>query len=147
MFKEAVMSAVATLGRNAPKIADHIMRQAFPRTVEESEREGAAKIFRRGVIDAVKNIISVPVNPESQTDFSDIDPAFAVIARRLKKSHYYVEDEIEQYVVVRELIENPAWLDSARKLMRRKGDENLAEAKVLDELYAAVIAVERQAAE
>lgn len=109
-----------------PRLRTPIIRQVFPRTVDAAQEEGADRIFRKAVVEAVKDIIAVRVNPE-QSDFRDIDQAFAVIARDLRKSHYYVEIDIEQYKSVRELIDNPPWLDSARKLMRRKGEECLAE--------------------
>jgi hypothetical protein len=47
-------------------------------------------------------------------------------------------ESADEYVDVPSLIAEPALLNDARKFMRRKGEECLAEAKILDELYAAV---------
>jgi len=137
-FAEAVWVAAAHLGKNAPKIADEIIRAIFPRTVIEAEKEGADRMLRRGVIEAIKKILGM-AEDNDQSDFRDIDPSFASIVRRLHKAAYFVEAGVDEYVPVGQLIQNPEWLDSARKLMRRKGEECLAEAKVLDELYEAVM--------
>jgi len=137
-FAEAVWIAAGEVGKNAPKIADEVLRAIFPRTSTEAEKEGADRMLRRGVIEAIKKILSA-VEADDQGDFGEIDPSFASIVRRLHKGAYYVEGDVEEYIPVGQLIKNPEWLDSARKLMRRKGEECLAEAEVLDELYEVVI--------
>lgn len=143
-FVEMVRAAAATIGHNAPRITDEIIGTAFPRTVFEAAQEGADRMLRQGVIIETKRILTRgDEDNNNQADFADIDPTFAGIVQRLKKHEYFVE-AIDEYVPVPKLIENPALLDDARKLMRRKGEECLAEAQVLDELYAAVTAGAQQ---
>lgn len=136
-FVEMVWSAVATCGKNAPKIADRILKKAFPRTVEEAAYEGADKMLRKGVIAEIKRIIRNEIPTDEQRDFSDIEPNFTPIVRRLKSNAYYVEG-LQEYCSIPELIENRVLLDDARKHLRKKGEECLADAAVLDELYEAV---------
>lgn len=136
-FAEMVWSAAAKVGNNAPAITDKIIKRAFPQTCTEARIEGADKMLRIGVIADVKRILKRGAVDETQIDFSDLAPDFAAIARDLKSRSYFVESANE-YVDVPSLIADPALLDDARKFMRRKGEECLAEAKILDELYVAV---------
>jgi hypothetical protein len=130
------------LGNNATRIADDMIARAFPRTVEEAALEGADKMLRSGVISEVKRILTKNIDDDETIDMATIDPTFGEIVTKLKKGKYFVEEAhgepVNEYVSVADLINDPGMLDSARKLMRRKGEECLAEAKVLDELYAAV---------
>jgi hypothetical protein len=135
-FAELVWSTAAKVGNNAPAITDKIIKRAFPQTVAEARIEGADKMLRVGVIAEVKRILKHATD-DTQIDFSDVAPEFATIARKLKSKTYFVESA-DEYVDVPSLIADPALLDDARKFMRRKGEECLAEAKILDELYAAV---------
>jgi hypothetical protein len=136
-FAELVWSAAAKVGNNAPAITDKIMKRAFPQTCAEARIEGADKMLRVGVIADVKRILKHGSIDETQIDFSELAPAFATIAQKLKSKTYFVESA-DEYVDVPSLIAEPALLNDARKFMRRKGEECLAEAKILDELYAAV---------
>lgn len=136
-FAELVWAAAAKVGNSAPAVADRIMKRAFPQTVSEARVEGADKMLRVGVIAEVKRILKHGAADEMQADFSDLAPEFAKIARDLKSKTYFVESANE-YVDVASMIAEPALLDDARRYMRRKGQECLAEAEVLDELYAAV---------
>lgn len=139
-LSEMVWSAALRLGtRSAPRIADDILSKAYPRTVEEAEVEGAVTALRRGFIADVERIVRSAAGDDTQIDIGDIDPAFQTIARKLKSNSYYVETR-QQQETVSSLVSTPAWLDDARKHMRRKGEECLAEATTLDELYAAVTA-------
>jgi hypothetical protein len=67
----------------------------------------------------------------------EIPEPYQQIVSKLKGEAHYVE-KLSAYVPVSLLIENPDWLDDARKYKRRKGEETIAEASVLDELYEAV---------
>lgn len=134
-FAEMVWGAAARFGRDPSKITDDIIRRAFPRTCEEAEVEGADKMLRVGVTKEVRRIVSH--GDPGQLDFSDIEPSYRDIVSRLKKAAYFVES-VGKYVPVPDLINTPSMLDDARKLMRRKGEECLAEAQVLDELYEAI---------
>ena len=134
-FADLVRNASTWLGMNAPKIADHIIARTFPRTIKEAEAEGADKMLRTGVIKEIKRVLTG--QDDAQIDMAEIDPAFGEIVGKLKKGSYFVE-EVDAYVPVAKLIGDPTMLDSARKLLRRKGEECLAEAQVLDELFEAV---------
>jgi hypothetical protein len=76
---------------------------------------------------------------DNQADFASIAPEFGAYVEKLKKARYYVE-AVAEYVSVADLIAEPEFLDDARKHMRRKGEECLAEAEQLDQLYHAVTA-------
>jgi hypothetical protein len=136
-FAELVWTTAAKVGNNAPAIADKIIKRAFPETYSEAQIEGADKMLRTGVIESIKSILKHAASDDNQMDFSEIDPKFSRIVKKLKSKTYFVESAGE-YVSVSRLIEEPDLLDDARRHMRRKGMECLAEAKVLDELYAKV---------
>lgn len=136
-FNTLVWEAAHRVGNSATRITDDIIRSVFPKTAEHAEYEGADKMLRHGVIVEVKRILTKNKDDADQIDMHSIDPSFGEIVSRLKKSKYFVE-ELDEYVPVAELIRNPELLDSARKLMQRKGEECLAEAKTLGELFEAV---------
>ena len=138
-FTILVLNTAAMVGNNAGRIAEAIIRQAFPRTSAEADAEGADKALRIGVISEVKRVLRRSLDDADQIAFSDIDPAFRPIVQRLKSKTYFVES-IEEYVLVSRLIGEPHLLDEAQKFMHRKGQECLAEADTLRELHRAVIA-------
>jgi hypothetical protein len=141
LFHELVWKAVDRVGYSAAAITDAIIALAFPETVKVAEREGAFTMLRTGVNDAVRGVLKT-VPDERQIDFAQVDPQFRTILKRigLKNVRYYVES-LGAHVPVPELMGKPSLLDDARKYMRRKGEECIAEATRLDELYAAVIAI------
>jgi hypothetical protein len=63
----------------------------------------------------------------------------------LRSKSYFAESAAE-YVAIPDLIAEPELLDDARRFMRRKGIECLAEADRLDALYAAVTGTGRDTA-
>lgn len=136
-FAELVWDASHRLGSSATRIADEIIATAFPKTVEEAGHEGADKMLRHGVVAEVKRILTRTSDADGQIDMSSIDKSFGEIVGRLKKGKYFVE-ELDEYVSVADLIKNPEYLGSARDLMLRKGEECLAEARTLGELYDAI---------
>lgn len=137
-FAELVWAAAAKVGNNAPRIADKIIKQAFPQTYSEAQIEGADRMLRTGVIESIKPLLrSAAATDHGTIDFSEINNSFVPIVRKLTSATYYVES-INQYVGVQTLIDDPALLDDARRHMRRKGEECIGQANVLDELYAAV---------
>ena len=138
-LNEMVWEAAAQVGQNAPKIADAILERAFPRTHAEATIEGADKLLRDGLIATVKSVLRTAGADVEQLDFSDIDEAFREIAGTLKRPSYYVE-KLAEYVAVGTLIARPDLLDDARRFLRRKGEECIAEADRLDQLHAAVLA-------
>ena len=136
-FAERVWEVASQLGNNAPKIADDIMGEAFPLTCSQARAEGAMRMLRIGIISEVKRILRNRDDGLGQGDFADRCDAFAPLVRDLRSKSYFVESA-EEYVVVPDLIAEPDLLDGARRFMRRKGLECLAEADRLDALYAAV---------
>ena len=138
-FAAHVWQAAAQLGRSAPRIVDHILRDVFPETTDAADAEGAATILRTGCISEVKRVLRTRPQDEAQSAFDDIDPSFRPYVAPLQRPSYYVPER-EEEVPVPELIAAPHELDAARRFMRRKGMECLAEADRLDVLYEAVIA-------
>ena len=136
-FHELVWRAAAIEGDNAPRIADRIIGEAFPATARAAETEGADRMLRDGVIREVKRVLRGAGPDERQRDFHEIDPEFAPLVAPLRTHAYYVPST-EQYVEVPRLIADPDLLDEARRFMRMKGLECIAEADGLDSLYAAV---------
>lgn len=140
-FYDAVAIAISEVGRNATRIADRVISDAFPETADAAEREGADRMLRVGVIAKVTSILTKGSQDDVQHDFVEIAADFMPIVNRLHShSHYVPLVDVQQYVHVSRLIQNPDWLDAARKFKRQKGEETLAEADVLDELFHAVTA-------
>lgn len=136
-FFVAVWNAARTEGMSAPRITDRIIRDLWPNTAKAAADEGADLMFRRGVIASVKFVLRRPIADPAQIDMAQIAPSFSAIVEKLKRPSYQVPS-LSQYVGVADLIRNPDWLDEARKFMRQKGEECLAEAKTLDQLYREV---------
>jgi hypothetical protein len=136
-FAERVWAIAARLGNNAPKIADDIMEAAFPLTCTQAREEGALRMLRTGIISEVKRILRNRDDGVGQADFSEVCDGFVPLVKALRSKSYFVEGA-EEYVAVPDLIAEPDLLDDARRFMRRKGRECLAEADRLDALYAAV---------
>jgi hypothetical protein len=137
-FAESVWRTSARLDTlSATRIADDMLGRSFPATLSAAEDEGASTMLRKGVIAAVKDVLASPVSSVAQADFASISSAFAPTVRTLKRPSYFVEARGE-YVSVADLIREPVLLNDARGFMRRKGDECLAEADRLDQLYREV---------
>lgn len=138
-FFDLVNQAAAVHGLNAKAVADAVIRGAFPETTAAAEVEGADSMLRNGVIAFLaQHFKHAPRSTPAQLEL-DIPAPLTPIVAKLKAAAHYVES-VGQYVPVPVLIANPHWLDDARKYKRRKGEETLAEAAVLDELYDAVVA-------
>jgi predicted RNA binding protein with dsRBD fold (UPF0201 family) len=139
-FHEAVWISAAKHGMRPAIVSGEIIASLFPRTSAEASGEGAAAYLRDGVTKAVKAVFSRKPIDEKQGDFAQISPAFSMHVENLKRNAYYVES-IDEFLTIPELIKRAELLDEARKYLRRKGEEVLAEAAQLDKLYAAVMAV------
>lgn len=139
VFYQHVHSAMMEVGNSAPRIADRILVEAFPETSDAAEREGADKMLRDGVIAFLTSYLKRNSNAPmaGQSDFADISEEFHDIVGRLHNASQYVPT-LQQHMPVSFLISNPDYLDEARKFKRQKGEETLAEATILDELYDAV---------
>lgn len=139
VFHEAVWVSAAKHGKRPAVVAGEIIGALFPKTVSEADTEGAAAYLRDGVTRAVKSVFSKKQADEGQADFASIDPAFSMQVQNLKRWSYYVES-LDEFIDIPDLIKNANLLDEARKYLRRKGEETLAEAAQLDKLYAAIVA-------
>jgi hypothetical protein len=138
-FAASVWEIASRLGNNAPRIADDIMEDAFPLTCSQARQEGALKMLRTGIITEVKRILRNQDDGLGQGDFCEVTETFAPLVRALRSKTYFVESA-QEYVGIPDLIAEPDMLDDARRFMRRKGIECLAEADRLDALFAAVTA-------
>ena len=136
-FREMVAIAAARVGNNAPRIADIVIREAFPVTLSAAEDEGADRMLRTGVVTEIKRVLRSGTDDAEQHDFGDIAPEFQAIARRLG-AHSFLVPSLREYVPVTRLVAEPALLDEARKFMRSKGLECIGVADVLDQLFVAV---------
>jgi len=138
IFYQHVHAAMQEVGNSAPRIADRVIAEAFPATSEAAEREGADRMLRDGVISFLTRYLkSSRTAAAEQIDFATISEDFQDIVKKLHSNSHYVPT-LQQHMPVAFLIENPDYLDEARKFKRQKGEETLAEATVLDELYEAV---------
>lgn len=138
LFYDRMNEAVAVHGLNPAAVADVIIAEAFPDTLSAAAQEGADTMLRKGVIDFLSSHFKrAPKHHPQQTAFEFPDHVKPIVAK-LKGEAHYVES-LGQLVPNAMLVSNPAWLDDARKYKRRKGNETLAEADVLDELYEAVL--------
>lgn len=137
-FVSAVWNAARSYGLSAPRITDAILRDLFPQTAKAALEEGADLMLRRGVIIAVKVVLRTSAGHPEQVDMASVHASFAPIVERLNRRSFHVPS-LEVEVQVSELILNPDWLNEARVFMRQKGEETIAQADVLDELYRAVI--------
>lgn len=139
VFYQRVHAAMMEVGNSAPRIADRVIAEAFPETADAAEREGADKMLRDGVIEFVSKYLKRNSNApmDEQGDFSELSDEFRDIVGRLHSHSHYVPT-LQQHMPVGFLIANPEYLDEARKFKRQKGEETLAEAAALDELYDAV---------
>jgi hypothetical protein len=138
LFRKLFWEAATSVGYSASAITDSVIGRAFPETVKAADQEGAYSMLRDGVMIFVRKLLkSCP--SAHQIDFGQIEPQFRTITKKigLKNVRYFVES-LDRHVDVPDLIKDPNLLDDARKFMRRKGEECIAEADRLDELYYAV---------
>lgn len=138
-FHAAVWVSAAKHGMKPSHVAADIMEELYPQTLSAAGDEGALAYLRDGINKAVKQVFSAKPKDENQDSLFDIDASLMPHVENLKRFSFYVE-AIDEFLTVTDLIKNVRWLDDARKHLRRKGEETLAEASRLDKLYAAVIA-------
>ncbi|TAZ20705.1 hypothetical protein ELH77_19050 [Rhizobium ruizarguesonis] len=143
IFFDLVNKAVANHGLDPKAVADEVMTEAFPETTAASQIEGADAMLRNGVIAFLKQHFKHTPSADPRQLTFDIPELLTPIVAKLKAVSHYVES-LGQYIPVPVLIVNPVWLDDARRYKRRKGEETLEEAAVLDELYDAVIDMDGQ---
>jgi len=136
-FYDLIEDAIGLYGPVVPVVTNAIIERAFPETFETAEREGCNTMLHGGVKAAVSRYIRNRPATDDQPGFEDICGAFRDYISELKSSAYTVPSRGEA-VSVSALIAEPDLLDEARKYMRQKGLECMAEAKRLDDLYLAV---------
>ena len=137
-FYTVIERAVATHGGNVPLVTREAIDAAFPDSVEASEREGCDSMLYSGVKEAVSKYIRSRRDNADQADFSDLCDQFKPYISELKSTSYTVPS-LGEAIPIGRLIAFPPLLDEARQFMRQKGNECLAEAKRMDDLYAAVM--------
>lgn len=140
-FYQMADDARARLGESPAKITNDIIERAFPETVAASETEGCDRMFREGVLAAVKHYIRKPGEDTRQSSFEDIFPGLLPYVEALGSVSYYVPSGSGGegvFMHVADLCQQPEALDAARKFMRLKALETSREADRLDDLYAAV---------
>lgn len=138
-FYQLAEQARAKYGDHAPKITDDIIAAAFPETVAASEVEGCDRMLRDGVKSQIAKYIRKPRRDTRQRTFEDISDEFKPLVEVLGSVAYYVPCATGgEYVGVPDLCHDADALDAARKFMRMKGEETLAEADRLDQLFAAI---------
>lgn len=147
-FHSLVWKAVLSVGRNAPRITDRVLGQAFPRTQQEAIHEGADKMFRTGVLTEVRTILKggdEDEDAEGQADFSDVEETFRPIVLKLNCRALFVEVR-EEFIPIDDLIEQcltrandePDWLEDAWRYLRRKSLETYRQSRTAEELWLAV---------
>lgn len=147
LFATMIESAIIALKTSKPgKIAEEVLPKLFPKTFKAASDEGASAHLLNGFTAAVRaHVKSLPMLAESaQETFFARHPKLFPYIQELSH-HTYYSPNVDQYVSIFELCEKPELLDSARKFMRQKGEETIAEADRLDDLYNAVIRTRRAA--
>ncbi len=138
-FYQLADQARVKFGDNAPRITDDVIEAAFPETVAASLTEGCDRIFREGVKNAVTKYIRKPSRDTRQRTFNDIDESLLPLVEPLGSVAYFVPAiDGGEYIGVPDLCHDAEALNKARLFMRQKGEETLAEADKLDQLYHAV---------
>jgi hypothetical protein len=137
LYHEKKNEAVAIFGMSAAKVADHIIKQCFPETVNAAEREGCGYMLRSGLIQQLTNDFkhTSPID-KHQFEFDFPEKIRSIIGKLKGESHYVPSEAL--WIRNQDLFDNPEWLDGARRFKRDKGNEVLAEADVLDEIYFAL---------
>lgn len=137
IFLQKVNEAVAIHGLNAKAVTDAVIVEAFPETISAAIDEGADSMLRNGVIDFLSSHFKrVPAHHPFQLSL-DIPESVRPIVAKLKGEAHYVK-KLGRYVPNAILISNRSWLNDARNYKRAKGNEVLAEAQLLDEIYVAL---------
>jgi len=131
--------ARAKVGDSAPRITNEIIEAAFPESMAAAELEGCDRMLRDGVKDAIAKYIRKPQSDTRQRTFEDIAEDLLPLVSNLGSVAYYVPapDGGGEYVGIPDLCVDRESLDAARKFMRTKGEETLAEADKLDDLFFA----------
>ncbi len=137
LFYDRMNDAVAIHGLNPAAVADVIIAEAFPDTLAAASHEGAETMLRTGVIDFLSSHFKRAPKLDPMQSTFDFPESVKPIVAKLKGEAHYVQS-LGQYVPNALLVSNPAWLDDARRYKRQKGNETLAEADILDELYDAI---------
>lgn len=144
-FYAAVDMARQTVGESPAKIADEVIKTAFPHSYDSTREEGCDDMLRVGVIKAITRYITKPAASERQTHMNDIEPDLLPLVEPLSKTAYLVpslegsvvdEDTrtIGFYVPIADLIADLDALKSARDFLAEKAGHVQAEADKLSVL-------------
>lgn len=118
-------------------IAAAVIFDAFPETVTASKGEGCERIFFAAVQEEIRDCIKKPKVPKNQLTWDDVPGFLVVLMKELKSEAFFVPDDKGggELVDIGVVVKNLPKLDLARKYLRKKGDETLAEATRLDGIY------------
>lgn len=131
-------------GNSAPGIADAVITTTYPKTVKVSQKEGAYGLLRTGVVVFVRAYLKgegIHITPTADADQAgmwEIAPGFQEVAAQLTHEEYFVPS-LGDFVPKAKLIALPPLFDEARKFVRSKGDECIAEADRMDIAYVALM--------
>ncbi|HWE19666.1 MAG TPA: hypothetical protein VG758_21195 [Hyphomicrobiaceae bacterium] len=136
-----VKETALEVGRSAPLIVERMLIDLCPKTWEWSRKEGVDASVRSGLVKTVKDYLKDKSDRNAQLDFAEISEQFGAhvveILKRFSSLSHFVPSAGE-YVPLRELMNDQAQLDEARKFKRVKGEETMEEANNLDQLYEAL---------
>ena len=137
-YLEIKAAAIAKFGMRPAPVADAILAECFPETTYAAKREGCDMTLRLGLIETLKKEFKHAAQPDEFEQYSfEFPESIRDIVPRLKGTSQYVEG-YGGYIPNKALFSRSDWLDDARKYKRKKGDEAIAVANVLDEIYAAL---------
>jgi len=137
-LNDLIVESMSRVGMTPSGIADDVLPLAFPLSLPSLQAEGGEGLLRDGLVRHIKRVLDRPAATPAQRDFSELDFAFGAIVDRLPKRVFFVPSR-NVFVWIVDLINDPALLDEARLFTRKKGEETIATAVLLDQLYAAVI--------
>jgi hypothetical protein len=140
---QAIRRLLKPEGNSAPNIADAVIDVCYPQTVKVAKGEGAYGVLRTGVVVFVRAYLKgegerVTAADDATAGMWEIAPGFQEVAAQLTHGEYYVPS-VADFVPKGKLIALPALFDEARKFIRSKGDECIAEADRMDIAYAALM--------
>jgi len=141
IFAEYVATIKDKLGaekKDAPEIADAVMRDIFPKTSSQAKREnGAFTHFKTGVTQAVRQQIKEKKVDVDQVDFAEQHPDLFPYADKLQRGHYYLPS-MQGYLSLQELLSDVAHVDEAANYLENHAEDTMKEVRSLRALSKAM---------
>lgn len=143
IFAEYVASVKDRMGaekKDAPTIADAVLKDVFPKTSAQAKREnGAFTHFRAGVTQAVSRLIK-DRGEELATDqlhFADDHPDLFPYVDVLQRSHYYILSS-KAYLSLQEVLSDRRLVDEAADYLEAHAADTMKEVRSLRALSKAM---------